>query len=102
MLITMALGIPHMVRGRRAWCQSRAKDPIALRPPVRVDNTTLDREVTMRRRDAIKGMTAGVAATFVGARVVRAAADAGAAPAIVSSEHWAKKGDVSLYMFRKR
>jgi anaerobic selenocysteine-containing dehydrogenase len=50
----------------------------------------------MRRRDAIKGMAAGVAATLVGAGGARAAeaADAGVAPAIVSSEHWAKKGDV--------
>jgi len=41
----------------------------------------------MRRRDAIKGMTAGLAATLVGARGARAvAADAGAVPAVVSSE----------------
>ena len=60
----------------------------------------------MRRRDAIKGM-AGVATTMLGAGTVRATS-AGDSPgqtsptAVVSSEHWARKGDVSLYMFRKR
>jgi len=61
----------------------------------------------MRRRDAIKGLTAGVATTMLGPRTVRAASTGDSpSPAspktVVSSEHWARKGDVSLYMFRKR
>ena len=57
----------------------------------------------MRRREAITTMTAGVAAAVLGpAGAGSAMAQTPATRPIVSSEHWAKKGDVSLYLFRKR
>jgi alpha-beta hydrolase superfamily lysophospholipase len=57
----------------------------------------------MRRRDAIKGVVAGMSAAALGPRAVgTATAQAPGAGVVVSSEHWARKGDVSLYLFRKR
>src|SRR6185295_16601583 len=57
----------------------------------------------MRRRDAIRGMAAGLgAAVLAPAAAGSATAQTPATGPIVSSEHWAKKGDVSLYLFRKR
>ena len=57
----------------------------------------------MRRRDAIKGMVAGMGAAVTGAGAAGTATAQTSGPgAVVGSEHWARKGDVSLYLFRKR
>ncbi len=55
------------------------------------------------RRAVIKGIGVGVAAGMTGAMPVQAAtADAAAGGEIWSSEYWAKKGDIPLWMYRKR
>ncbi|WP_407178902.1 alpha/beta hydrolase [Bradyrhizobium sp. STM 3562] len=60
-------------------------------------------ELTLARRAVIKSIGAGVAASAIGAMpAVAAKADAADGGEIWSSEYWAKKGDVPLWMFRKR
>jgi pimeloyl-ACP methyl ester carboxylesterase len=60
-------------------------------------------EQTVPRRTVIKGIGAGIAAGAIAAPPTQAAA---AVPSqgeeIWSSEYWAKKGDVPLWMYRKR
>jgi len=57
----------------------------------------------LARRTVIKGIGAGVAAGALGAAPVQAAtAVATEGGEIWSSEYWAKKGDIPLWMFRKR
>ncbi|MBN8989467.1 MAG: alpha/beta fold hydrolase [Rhizobiales bacterium] len=53
----------------------------------------------LARRTVIAGIGAGVAAGAMGAMPARAAAEGGE---IWSSEYWTKKGDIPLWMFRKR
>src|ERR1044072_3005870 len=55
----------------------------------------------LARRTVIKGIGAGVAAGAVGAMPAPVAA-AGEGGEIWSSEYWTKKGDIPLWMFRKR
>ena len=51
------------------------------------------------RRTVIRGIGAGVAASAIGALPAQAATAEGE---IWSSEYWTKKGDIPLWMFRKR
>jgi alpha-beta hydrolase superfamily lysophospholipase len=48
------------------------------------------------------GLGSGLLAGFTRAQAATPAARAESSPKIWSGEYWAKKGDVSLYMFRKR
>ncbi|MGY3621200.1 alpha/beta hydrolase [Bradyrhizobium sp. USDA 10063] len=60
-------------------------------------------EHTVLRRTVIKGIGAGIAAGAVGApRAQAATAVPSQGEEIWSSEYWAKKGDVPLWMYRKR
>ena len=57
----------------------------------------------LARRTIIKGAGLGLAAGVMGANLAQAAnAEASEGGEIWSSEYWAKKGDVPLWMFRKR
>jgi pimeloyl-ACP methyl ester carboxylesterase len=58
----------------------------------------------LARRAVIKGAGLGLMAGTIGAALPSPAADAATADAgeIWSSEYWAKKGDVPLWMYRKR
>jgi pimeloyl-ACP methyl ester carboxylesterase len=63
--------------------------------------TDLDHKVA--RRTVIKGAGLGLAATVAGGLAAQAAnAEPSEAAEIWSSEYWARKGDVPLWMFRKR
>src|SRR5258708_1541169 len=55
----------------------------------------------LARRTVIKGIGAGVAAGAIGAMPAQAAVP-GEGGEIWSSEYWTKKGDIPLWMFRKR
>jgi pimeloyl-ACP methyl ester carboxylesterase len=60
-------------------------------------------EHPLARRTVIKGLGAGVAAGVIGAMPAQAAtAVASEGGEIWSSEYWAKKGDIPLWMCRKR
>jgi pimeloyl-ACP methyl ester carboxylesterase len=60
-------------------------------------------EQTVQRRTVIKGIGAGLAAGAIGASPMRAeTAVPSQGEQIWSSEYWAKKGDVPLWMYRKR
>jgi alpha-beta hydrolase superfamily lysophospholipase len=54
----------------------------------------------MRRRELVQGAGAAIVAAAAGAAVARPAAAQGTA--IVAEEHWARKGAVDLYVYRKR
>jgi hypothetical protein len=59
-------------------------------------------ELPLARRTVIKSIGAGVAASAIGAMPAYAAPGGPAeAGEIWSSEYWAKKGDVPLWMFRR-
>ncbi|MBV9532383.1 MAG: alpha/beta fold hydrolase [Bradyrhizobium sp.] len=60
-------------------------------------------EHLLKRRGVVKSAALGLLAGAIGDAVPRrAVAAAGDAPEIWSSEYWARKGDVPLWMFRKR
>jgi pimeloyl-ACP methyl ester carboxylesterase len=60
-------------------------------------------EHPLARRTIIKGLGVGVAAGMAGTIPAQAAsADATAGGEIWSSEYWTKKGDIPLWMYRKR
>jgi pimeloyl-ACP methyl ester carboxylesterase len=60
-------------------------------------------EHPLARRTVIRGIGLGVAASAAGAMPAQAAtADAPAGSEIWSSEYWTKKGDIPLWMYRKR
>jgi pimeloyl-ACP methyl ester carboxylesterase len=60
----------------------------------------VSRLVTLRRRELISGAATALAAAGVGLDVGAPAAAQGAR--VVAEEHWAKKGPVDLYLYRKR
>jgi hypothetical protein len=66
-------------------------------------------DCAVARRSVIRGVGIGIGAGLVAPLVTATssvAAEGGSAPAVLaeihSSEYWAKKGDVSLYLYRKR
>ena len=59
-------------------------------------------EHPLARRTLIKGIGAGVAAGMTGATMPVQAAAASEGGEIWSSEYWAKKGDIPLWIYRKR
>ena len=60
-------------------------------------------EYPLARRTLIKGIGAGVAAGMAGATPAHAATETPAQGGeIWSSEYWTKKGDIPLWMYRKR
>ncbi|MBV9563402.1 MAG: alpha/beta hydrolase, partial [Bradyrhizobium sp.] len=62
----------------------------------------IDRENSLARRTVVKAAGLGLVAGALSPMPAARAADASESGAIWSGEYWAKKGDVPLWMYRKR
>src|ERR1700737_5579289 len=59
-------------------------------------------DCSMARRSLIKGVGLGIGAGMVADLARTSASAAPATPEIWSADYWARKGEVSLYLHRKR